>query len=382
MLHGGRASAKTATVIRYLLLEAMREKQLILCTREYQSSIETSTYAELRDFIYDNNLQNQFTVKFDKIIHKNGSEIIFKGLARDIMSIKSIAKIKICFVEEAETIKDKDWIVLIPTIMRNQDAKIIIAFNPRDINSATYQRFITNFNDLPKPSLNININYNDNPFLSKTMYDEISIMRKKNYGLFEHIYLGKLLDISEEVIFKDCFEIRTFEIDRWYHKIKYGIDFGFSQDPFAMVELYVIDENTIYIDKTIYKTHLLTKDILTQIGKVMPEAFKTLIYADSARPDTIAELKARGLNIRPAKKNQGSIKSGIQFLQSKKIIVNPNCTDMIVELYNYKFKKDKDGNILPDPVDSFNHLIDAIRYAFSEEIAKLKTFDWQGLYKK
>lgn len=373
ILRGGRSSAKTATIIRYMVIRSMEKKTLILCTREYQSSIESSTYAELRDFIMEYNLLAYFTIKHDKIVCINGSQFIFKGLARDIMSIKGIPNIGICFVEEAETISALSWDILIPTIEKSDGSELIIAFNPRDRLSPTYQMFVENVKDLSGDVLSIEINYDENPFISKKQLATILKLRETNYAKYEHIYLGKVLDISEEVIFKGCFEIKELEV-KPLTQVRYGQDYGFSQDPFAMVQVYLIDDNTIYIDREIYETGLLPVDIMNRIRAKMPDAMRRKISAESARPDTIAQLNAMGLRVEAAKKlkgsgNVGSIESGIQYLQGKKIIVHPRCTNVIYEFYNYKFKKDKEGTILPDPIDKFNHAMDALRYALWREIS-------------
>lgn len=363
ILYGGRSSGKSASVIRYLIVRAMQRKTKILCTRETQTSIQHSTYAELRDLIYELNLQydaklnpdGMFIVKHDGIICTNGSEFIFKGLSRDIMQIKSIPNIDICFVEEADTIKANEWNILIPTI-RAENSEIIICFNPRDAHSDTYQKFI----EAPQSNdeLRIEINYPDNPFNSQVILDEIAKLKKYNYALYEHVYLGKVLDISEQVIFKGCFEIRELEINP-LTQVRYGQDYGFSQDPFAMVQVWLIDDHTIYIDSEIYEIGLLPTKIPSRVRAVMPNAMRKRIAGDAARPDTIAELNNLGLNVEAAPKLKGSIESGIQYLQGKKIIIHPRCVNTIFEFYNYKYEQDKEGTILAKPIDKHNHILDA-----------------------
>lgn len=372
ILYGGRSSGKTATVIRYLCTRAMQRQTKILCTREFQSSIQHSTYAELRDFIFEHQLHDPklypncyFIIKHDCIINVNGSEFIFKGLARDIYAIKSMPNIDIVFVEEAETITASDWDILIPTI-RKEDSELVICFNPRDFHSATYQRFI----ESPQQpnELRIEINYPDNPFNSSVILDEIAKLKELNYALYEHVYLGKVLDMSEAVIFKGCFEIRELDINP-LTQVRYGQDYGFSQDPFAMCEVYIIDDNTIYINSEIYETGLLPTRIPSKVKELIPNAMRKRIYGDSARPDTIAELCNMGLRVEAAEKGKGSVESGIQYLQGKKIYINPRCTNAIFEFYNYKYEQDKNGTILAKPLDKHNHLIDSLRYSLSKEIA-------------
>ena len=240
ILYGGRASGKSIAICYFLLIQTMQRKCKILCTREYQASIKESTYAVFKALIDKHDLYSYFTIKHDSIVGINGSEFIFKGLARDIYSIKSMYDLDYCFVEEAENIDANTWNVLIPTI-REEGSEMLIAFNPKDKTSETYQRFVEN---TPPNSIKIKINYNDiTSFLSKTILDEIENLRVNNYALYEHIYLGEPLDATEDVIFKGRFEIKEFDIKRypthWEYEGNhivplYGLDFGFSVDPMAV----------------------------------------------------------------------------------------------------------------------------------------------------
>lgn len=386
VLYGGRSSAKSRTVLHKLLLRAAEKpNQTILCTREFQSSIATSTYAELKQIIYEKDLTSYFEIKYDHILCKNGSRFIFKGLARDIMQIKSIPNISVCFVEEAETITRELWDVLDPTL-RKDDCELMIVFNPRERQSATYQRWLEEPID-NEDILRVEINYHENPYNSSTILKKIERMKEHDYPRYEHIYLGKVLDISEDVIFKGKFKFLNipleFEKNRYKYNGKevgmlYGMDFGFSQDPAAMIEFCFLDENTIYIHNEIYKTGLLPRNpedpennysdrIKKDIGEY---ALAAQWFADCSRPDSIAQLKQDGLKIQGAPKPKGSVESGVEYLQGKNIVINPRCTHMMFEAYNYRYKKDKNsGTVLRDIIDAHNHGWDAIRYGLWKQIA-------------
>ncbi len=369
VLYGGRSSAKSYTAVLKLIIRAMTKKTKIVCTREFQSSIDTSTYAELRTLIYKHNLHDDtlpvyFIVKSKTIICSNGSEFIFKGLARDIMQIKSIPDIDIVFVEEAETINEYLWDVLDPTI-RSEGCELIICFNPREETSATYKLWIKQ--DLGDDVYRLEINYMDNPFNSSTILKKIERMRINDYAKYEHFYLGKVLDMSEDVIFKGRFEIKEMDIKRypnhWMYEGRhiaplYGMDFGFSTDPTAIVEVFILDENTIYINREIHQHKLLPSHYKETIKTEWPESLKSEFKADNSRPDTIAQLIHYGLNVIGADKGKGSVEAGIEWLQGKKIYVNPNCSNAIYEFYNYRYKTDKNsGIILTDIIDANNHCL-------------------------
>ena len=379
VLYGGRSSAKTRSALAKLLRRAVEKpNQTILCTREFQSSIATSTYAELKQIIYQKELTHLFNIKHDRIECKNGTTFIFKGLARDIMQIKSIPNIDICLVEEAETITRELWDVLDPTL-RKEGCELIVLFNPREKQSATYQRWIEE-KISEEDIIRIEINYHENPYNSSLILKKIEHMKKHDYARYEHIYLGKVLDISEDVIFKGKFKImdvglekigNTFHYQNRQVGMLYGMDFGFSVDPAAMIEFCFLDENTIYIHKEIYKTGILPNHYVSHIkSELGPHAFLSKWFADAARPDTIAQLKHDGLRIEAAPKPKGSIESGIEYLLGKNIIIHPRCENMIFEAYNYKYKKDKNsGIVLSEIIDSHNHGWDAVRYGCCKQIA-------------
>jgi phage terminase large subunit len=324
-------------------------------------------------------LYDYFTIKHDVIIGINGSEFIFKGLARDIYSIKSMYDLDYCFVEEAENIDANTWNVLIPTL-REEGSEILIAFNPKDKTSETYQRFVEH---TPQNAIKIKINYTDvKSFLSQTILDEIEYMRENNYAMYEHVYLGEPLDATEDVIFKGKFEVKEIDIKRYHSHWEYegrhieplyGMDFGFSVDPFASVEIFVLDAHTLYISREIYETKLLPSHYREKIKQVMPEAINKEHYADNSRPDTIAQLVHDGLRCIGADKGKGSVEAGVEWLQGKKIYTHPSCKNTIYELYNYKYKTDKNsGKITTEIIDANNHAMDAIRYGCFKLIAQGK----------
>ena len=380
ILYGGRSSAKTYTALIKLLVRALEKpNQTILCTRAYQSSIKTSTYAELKQIIDEKNLNKFFTVRHDSIKCSNGTDFIFKGLARDIAQIQSIPNISLCFVEEAETITRDLWETLDPTL-RKEGCELIVVFNPRERVSATYQLWLEEERN-PEHILRTEINYCDNPFNSPLILEKIAHMRDNDYARYEHIYLGKVLDMSEDVIFKNKFKVLDPKIEfdfhskRWSYQgnsiaMLYGMDFGFSVDPAALYQTCFLNPETIYIHKEVYKTKLLPEDYMNEIR----DTFGTpgLLgewRADSSRPDTIAQLNRYGLKCTGAKKGKGSVEAGIQWLLGKKIIVNPECKNFTFECYNYKYKMDKNsGTLTAEIVDNHNHGWDAIRYAYDKQI--------------
>ena len=184
---GGRGGGKSIGIGIALIRIAMLRKARILCTRQIQASIRDSVHKLLKDLIYMYKLEQWFEITQDSIrCTITGSEFIFKGLKNSIAEIKSMQGIDYCWVEEAESVTDESWDILIPTI-RQEGSEIWISFNPNMKSDATYQRFVVN---PPENCINVEINYMDNPFFPDVLREEMEACKALNYPKYEHIWLG------------------------------------------------------------------------------------------------------------------------------------------------------------------------------------------------
>ena len=147
-----------------------------------------------------------FTFKQDSIVCYNGSEFLFKGLYANVEQIKSLENIAIAYVEEAETVSEKSWQVLILTI-RAPKSEIWVCFNPRDYDDATYQRFVVN---PPDNCISQLVNYIDNPFCPAVMIAEAENLKRINPGLYRHIWLGECRQANENALWKSATMIDPF----------------------------------------------------------------------------------------------------------------------------------------------------------------------------
>lgn len=197
----GRASAKSTHIAIALLWYASRTNMKILCLREHLNSIQESSKAQLEQIIEQTGTSHAWTITKTEIVHNvTGSRFLFKGLATNYNSIKSIPDIDIAFIEECETISKESLDILIPTI-RKENSQIWFAGNPRDRMEAVAQMFIEN---APPPSTVIISNdYRDNPYLSQTIIDEANHMKESNPELYRHIWLGEYLDVSNLIMVKN-----------------------------------------------------------------------------------------------------------------------------------------------------------------------------------
>jgi phage terminase large subunit len=199
VLYGGRSSSKSWDAAGFAIFLSNAYKVRVLCTRQFQSKIEESVYTLLKIQIHRFGLAHRFKILENKIINRyTGSEFIFYGLWRSIDEIKSLEGIDIHWAEEAHLLTEEQWEILNPTI-RKQGSQHWIIFNPRLITDFVYKRFVTN----PPPNTIVRkINYNENPFLSQTMINEVEAAKAEDYDNYLHVYEGNPLNDDEEAVIK------------------------------------------------------------------------------------------------------------------------------------------------------------------------------------
>jgi phage terminase large subunit len=417
VLHGGRGSAKSWSMAQALVLKAHNERpmvrsgkqdvagedifvpgsHLILCAREYQNSIADSVHRLIKGAIYRLGLAPWFDIQ-NNIIRSlvTGAELIFKGLHRNIMEIKSTEGITICWVEEAQSVSAESWETLIPTIRGMDGAEIWVSFNPYLAEDPTSVRFLGTD---PKKKVDpraivAQMNWTDNEWFPPDMEQDRLALLRTDPEAYEHVYEGSFLQLSEATIFRGRYEVRSFDEPppgtRFYH----GMDFGFADDPSTLLRCWTDEKtNTLYIDREAWGLHVEIDDLPAMMsgglsiknGKEYPgiETAKTWpIKADGARPETISYLSRQGYNIQAAEKWPGSVEDGIAHLKgfSKIIIHETNCPNMAREARLYKYKVDKQtGDVLPIVVDAHNHGWDAIRYSLDGYIKDRGGF---GIWRK
>lgn len=214
------------------------------------------------------------------------------------------------------------------------------------------------------------LTYKDNEALSESIVKEIEKAKEKAktssywdnwwkvYGLGE---IGSL----EGVIFSNWKQIDT--IPEEARLLGYGLDFGYSNDPTAIIEVYNYNNKRI-LNEICYKTGLVNSDI----AKYLKDS--VIAYADSAEPKSIEEIRRTGKFIKPVTKGADSINFGIQIMQDQEYLVTSNSVNLIKEFRYYSWDKDKNGKVLNKPIDNFNHGIDAVRYHEMESIGLVKPF--------
>jgi phage terminase large subunit len=213
-------------------------------------------------------------------------------------------------------------------------------------------------NIIPRPDAEFFVTtYKDNPFLDSNLVAEIERLKEVDetywriYGLGQKAQ-SKLLVFNYE-------EISTIPDEARF--IAYGLDFGYTQDPTALVSVYLYDDK-IYLDEHIYQNGMTNKDIVDVMRSLNIDR-RVNIFADSSEPKSINEIHSFGFNVKPTAKGPDSINIGIDMMRRYKIHITTRSTNLIKEFRNYKYIQDKDGKATNRPVDAFNHGIDASRYA-------------------
>ena len=180
--YGGRGSGKSYGYADACLLKALQKKIRVLCARQLQTSIKDSVHKLLCDRISAHGLDEWFEITQQAIRCKNGSEFIFKGIQNNVQEIKSMEGIDICWVEEAQSVSEESWEILIPTI-RKEGSEIWVSFNPDREEDSTYQRFVVN---PPRDCKSVLINYMDNPWFPEVLRREMEYCKEVDYGKYEH----------------------------------------------------------------------------------------------------------------------------------------------------------------------------------------------------
>nr|WP_249199975.1 PBSX family phage terminase large subunit [Gluconobacter sp. Dm-62] len=360
--YGGRGSSKSWTIARVLVALAAARPIRVLCCREFQNSIADSAKKLLADQIESMGLSPWFTITDTSIRSRVGSEFLFKGLARNVQGIKSTEGIDICWVEEAQTTSQMSLELLIPTI-RKAGSELWFTYNPQNDDDPVHKLMHSLESDAD--ALVRKVNWQDNPWFPDELNAERLRLLKTDPEAYEHIWGGECRTISEAVIFRSRVVFEAFDTPD-DARLYFGADWGFSQDPTALVRCFIQD-GALYIDYEAFGRGVELDELPAMFDRV-PQSRDWPILADCARPETISYMANRHrFRISGADKWPGSVEDGVERLKAfTKIVVHPRCPNVAKEFRMYAYKVDKHtGDILPKIEDKWNHGIDALRYALN-----------------
>ena len=371
IVSGGRGSGKSFTINALLVMLTYEQGHTILFTRYTLTSAYISIIPEFIDKLELFNCVHDFHITKDEILNKKtGSKIIFRGIKTSsgdqTANLKSLQGITTWVVDEAEELTDEQKFDTIDLSVRQQGKqnRVILILNPTTKEHFIYTRFFEDrgvqegSNTTKENTTYIHTTYIDNiDNLSKSYIDQIEQMRSRRPEKYKQQMLGAWMSKAEGVIFSNWTigEFKRHSVSVW------GQDYGFAADPSTLVEVNIDKANkTIYLKECFYLPRLTTSQIADLNQK---HARDGLIVADSAEPRLITELK-RHCNVKPSIKGQGSVTYGISLLQDYDLVVSPDSTNLIKELNNYRWLERKSNT----PIDKYNHLIDAVRYAVGYQL--------------
>ena len=377
---GSRASKKSCTAALRFIVNLIKYPQSnLLVVRKTYRTIKDSCYTQLKWAIHRLNLDDYFDTKESPLeitYRPTGQKIYFRGLD-DPLKVTSIAVDKgyLCWlwIEEAYEIGNEADFNMLDESIRGAIPEesglfkqIVITLNPWNEHHWIKKRFFDTEDD---QTLALTTNYLCNEFLDEADKKVFEFMKKNNPRRYRVAGLGEW-DIVDGLIFEN-WEEKAFDINkiRGQQGIKsvFGLDFGYTNDPTALFCGLIDQQNKIlYVFDEMYQNGMSNEKIAE---KVISMGYgKEKIRADSAEPKSIDRLYDLGLyRITRARKGKDSINNGIDYLQDYKILIHPRCTNFITEISNYTWDEDtKTGRKLNKPIDDFNHLMDAMRYAIED----------------
>jgi phage terminase large subunit len=375
IFYGGSSSGKSVFLAQRTVLDLMKGGRNYLVIRNVAKTIRDSVYNEIIKAINSMGLNSFFTVRKSEftITCFNGYQILFCGLD-DPEKIKSITPAKgvitDIWIEEATEVEYNAYKQLTKRLRGRSKVikRLMMSFNPILQDHWIYNEFFLNVWDDSKRKYKddklsiLKTTYKDNRFLTE---QDIRALEDETDKYYYEVYTLGNWGVLGAVIFKNW---RVEDLS-WLRDIadnyRNGLDFGFAEDPSALPHThYDRKKKTIYVLDELYMTELTNDVLATEVKKIIGNQ---LVVCDSAEPKSIKELRQYGVNAIGAKKGKDSVNHGIQWLQQQTIVVDVKCQNMKNELMKYKWKEDKNGNVLPIPVDKDNHLIDALRYAYEDE---------------
>lgn len=383
---GSRASKKSKTTALWYIVNMMNYYDAnLLVVRKVFRTLKDSCFTELKWAINRLGVAEFWEVKespLEMTYKHTGQKIYFRGLD-DPLKVTSITVEKgyLCWlwIEEAYEIGNEDDFNMLDETIRgacpeNLFKQITLTFNPWNEHHWIKKRF---FDSLDDETLAMTTNYLCNEWLDDADRKVFETMKINNPRRYHVAGLGNW-GIVEGLIFEN-FEEKAFNIDKVRSlgsvKSAFGLDFGYTNDPTALFcGLVDISAKTIWVFDEIYKKGMSNEMIAQEIIKAGYS--KEKIRADSAEPKSIDRLYDLGLyHIKKARKGKDSINNGIDYIQDFHIIIHPKCVNFITEISNYTWDT-KDGRLLNKPIDDFNHLMDAMRYAL-EDFSKGEAFSFK-----
>ena len=358
-LRGSTRSGKSIASLQYIIIECLKRPGIsATIARATQVSLKNTILVDFKDIMNTmgvweigtfNKVDNVYRFPNDSVIRFVGMDDTtsrLKGMKSDIALVDEVNSIDIDPFEQLN-IRLKDW--------------ILCPYNPE----LTPDSWILKYEQREDAKLLIS-NWRQNTFLDEGTRKAIQDLKLTNPDLYEIYSEGKIVEPREKIFT----EVKTYTTPPPTKQIYYGIDYGYSSDATAVVKVSV-EGNKLYCEELLYEKGLTNQDLaflLKEKGITRDDA----VVSDSSEPKSIQELNREGLSVVGVKKGAGSILYGIQKMKTFDIMIKEDSENLIREWNNYKFKKDRSGNITNIPYGD-DHALDALRYVVLQFLDNLIT---------
>lgn len=343
---GGTRSGKSYGIAQWLIVQGIESKKDISIVRKTIPSLKRTNIKDFKDIMQSLNIWKEDNWNSTERVYRyeNGSTFTFIN-TDDPDKLRGF-KSDILWLDEASEIEEQSYFQL----SIRTSGRIVLSYNPTVSpyhwlrTMVDCERFVTT--------------YNDNPFLPKEMVDSIEDLQTKNPKLWTIYGKGEFAANDKAIyqfrIIEDFDESET-------QFVGFGLDWGYSQDPTAVVAMYKDNNNNLYIEEVLYERGLVMNDIADRLNKFgIDKSYE--IWCDSSEPRSVEELYRLGFNAKAVKKGPDSIKFGISVLQNWRINVLRSSQNLINEMYGYQYLTDKHGYTTDRPEEGLDHLMDAMRY--------------------
>ncbi len=359
---GSAGSSKTYSLCQFFTFKRLmvRRHYRLLILRKTQHANRLSVYEEfigiLKKYnIYDENNHNKsyLIYRFPEM----DSYVRFAGL-EDYQTIKSTGWHDI-WIEEANEISKREYLFLLTTRLyrgekkESEISRVWLSFNPEYC-------WIKDLEDEKNVEV-IRSTWRDNPYANEDYIKTLTGLKDQDEALWQ-IYSEGMWAQVKNVIYRPYVMQTTWPKEHEFHEIIYGLDFGFN-DPTALLKISEKDK-VFWLEEKLYQTRLTNSEVITKLQQEIPGDLRyRCIYADCAEPARIKEIYDAGFNIIPAVKGPKSVQDGLDYCKRMEFHTKKENVKLNKEREGYKYKEDKDGNVLDDPVKFKNHLMDGKRYA-------------------
>ena len=338
---GGTRSGKTYAILQWLIVQALQNEETITIVRKTIPSLKRTVIKDFIDILKGLNIYDEDNWNTtDRIYRFPNSTIQFLN-TDDGDKLRGV-KSSVLFVDEASEVDEESYFQL----SIRTSGRIILAFNPtispyhwlRTMQDC--ERFVTS--------------YRDNPYLPKEMVKAIEDLQYTNEKKWKIYGLGEYAANDKAIYQFDIVDDFQAEF------VGFGLDWGYSNDPTAVVAVYK-NGNDLYVEEVMYDKGLVMKDIADTLNKKgIDKTYE--IWCDSSEPRSIEELYRMGFNAKAVTKGPDSIRFGISVLQNHKIHILKQSQNLINEMYAYQYATDKHGYVTDTPEGGLDHLLDALRY--------------------